>query len=210
MAKKAIERTKPNNRPKSVSKNETVIIRWELLENFIKAGYNGKEIADKFGISFTTLQRRCKKEQGWLLGDYIKNSPERIIEQFNQPENVGSKFTTWDRIDKMLEAGCLGVEIAASFGMSKEYFYKLMKTKYRENFNDTRNEKKYKGDAQLRIRQYDLAMKGDRQMLTILGKDRLSQVEKQEINMNVKARVLKPDEIKDYLKGLNEEYLGNG
>ncbi|GEM_PF-2280449 len=206
MAKKAIEKTKPNNRPKSVKRNQTVIIRWELLENFIKAGYNGKEIAAKFGVSYDILSRRCKKENGYLLSEYIKNSPERIIEQFNQPENVGSKFTTWDRIDKMLEAGCLGVEIAASFGMSKEYFYKLMKIKYRENFNDTRNEKKYKGDAQLRIRQYDLAMKGDRQMLTILGKDRLSQVEKQEINMNVKARVLKPDEIKDFLKGLDEEY----
>lgn len=206
MAKKAIERTKPNNRPKSVSKNETVIIRWELLENFIKTGYNGKEIAEKFGVSYDLLSRRCKKENGYLLSEYIKNSPERIIEQFDQPENVGSKFTTWDRIDKMLEAGCLGVEIAASFGMSKEYFYRLMKIKYKENFTDTRANKKYKGDAQLRIRQYDLAMKGDRQMLTILGKDRLSQIEKQEINMNVKARVLKPDEIKSFLKGLEEEY----
>ena len=206
MAKKAIERTKPNNRPKSVSKNETVIIRWELLENFIKAGYNGKEIAEKFGVSYDLLSRRCKKENGYLLSEYIKNSPERIIEQFDQPENVGSKFTTWDRIDKMLEAGCLGVEIAASFGMSKEYFYRLMKIKYKENFTDTRANKKYKGDAQLRIRQYDLAMKGDRQMLTILGKDRLSQVEKQEINMNVKARVLSKDEISKYLKGLDEEY----
>lgn len=206
MAKKAIERTKPNNRPKSLSRTQTVIIRWELLEPFIKAGYNGQQIAEKFGVSYSTLVKRCIKENGIQISEYIKNSPERIIEQFNQPENVGSKFTTWDRIDKMLEAGCLGVEIAASFGMSKEYFYKLMKIKYKENFTDTRAAKKYKGDAQLRIRQYDLAMKGDRQMLTILGKDRLSQIEKQEINMNVKARVLSKEEISKYLKGLDEEY----
>lgn len=205
MAKKAIERTKPNNR-KGAKSTSTVIIRWELLEPFIKSGYNGQQIAEKFGVSYSTLQQRCLKENNVQISQYIKNSPERIIEQFNQPENVGSKFTTWDRIDKMLEAGCLGVEIAASFGMSKEYFYKLMKIKYRENFNDTRNDKKYKGDAQLRIRQYDLAMKGDRQMLTILGKDRLSQIEKQEINMNVKARVLSKDEISKFLKGLDEEY----
>lgn len=206
MAKKAIERTKPNNRPKSVSKNETVIIRWELLENFIKAGYNGKEIAAKFGVSFNTLQRRCQKEQGWSIGDYIRKSPERIVEQFDMPENVGSKFTTWDRIDKMLEAGCPGTEIAATFGMDPEYFAKLIRLKYKESLTDTRKQKKLKGDAQLRIRQYDLAMKGDRQMLTILGKDRLSQIEKQEINMNVKARVLSKDEISKFLKGLDEEY----
>lgn len=106
----------------------------------------------------------------------------------------------------MLEAGCLGTEIAATFGMSEEYFCKLMKIKNKENFSDTRRAKKQKGDAQLRIRQYDLAMKGDRQMLTILGKDRLSQTDKQEINMNVKARVLTPDEMKDFLKGLDNEY----
>lgn len=202
--KKAIEKTKPNNRPKSVSKNETVIIRWELLENFIKAGYNGKEIAEKFGVSFTTLQRRCNKEKGWLLGEYIRKSPERIIEQFDQLESQGGKFTTWDRIDKMLEAGCLGVEIAASFGMSKEYFYKLMKIKYKENFTDTRAEKKYKGDAQLRMRQYDLAMKGDKQMLTILGKDRLSQVEKQEVT--VKDERITPEEARELLRELEKNY----
>lgn len=204
--KKAIEKTKPNNRPKSIKGSQTVIIRWELLENFIKAGYNGKEIAEKFGISFTTLQRRCQKELGWYIGDYIRKSPERLMEQFDQPENVGSKFTTWDRIDKMMEAGCPGTEIAATFGMSAEYFAKLVRLKYKETLSDTRRQKKYKGDAQLRMRQYDLAMKGDRQMLTILGKDRLSQVDKQEINMNVKARVLTPDEIKGFLKDLNEEY----
>lgn len=204
--KKAIERTKPNNRPKSVSKNETVIIRWELLENFIKAGYNGKEIAEKFGVHYNTLARRCQDELGLLLSEHIRNSPERIIKELEQPERQGSVITTWDRIDRMLEAGCMGTEIAATFGMSEEYFCKLMKIKNKENFSDTRRAKKQKGDAQLRIRQYDLAMKGDRQMLTILGKDRLSQTEKQEINMNVKARVLSKDEISQYLKSLNEEY----
>lgn len=205
MAKKAIERTKPNNRPKSVSKNETVIIRWELLENFIKAGYNGKEIAEKFGVSFTTLQRRCKKEQGLLLGDYIRKSPERIIEQFDMPENVGSKFTTWDRINKMLEAGCPGTEIAATFGMDPEYFAKLIRIKYKESLTDTRKQKKLKGDAQLRIRQYDLAMKGDRQMLTILGKDRLSQVEKQEISLEHKIAMMPDEELNSKIAELERK-----
>lgn len=203
--KKAIERTTPSDR-KGAKSTSTVIIRWELLEPFIKKGYNGKEIAEKFGISFTTLQRRCKKEQGWLVGDYIRNSPERIIKEFEQPERQGSTSTTWDSIDRMLEAGCLGTEIAATYDMSEEYFCKLMKIKNKENFSDTRRAKKNKGDAQLRIRQYGLAMKGDKQMLTILGKDRLSQVEKQEINMNVKARVLSKNEINEYLKGLDQDY----
>lgn len=204
IASKAIERTKFNDRPKSLKSSQTIIIHWDLLEIFIKAGYNGKQIAEKFGISYSTLQKRCLKENNVQISHYIKDSPERIIEQFDQPENVGSKFTTWDRIDKMLEAGCLGVEIASSLGMNKEYFYKLMKIKYKENFSDTRRQKKLKGDAQLRVHQFNLAMKGDRKMLVLLGKERLSQVDTHEVNMNVKARVLTPDEINEHIRRLEE------
>ncbi len=203
--KKAIERTTPNNR-KGAKNSSTVIIRWELLEPFIKAGYNGTQIAEKYGISYSTLQKRCLKENNMQISQYIRNSPDRIIQEFEKPERQGSMTTTWDKIDRMLEAGCLGTEIAATFGMSEEYFCKLMKIKNKENFSDTRRAKKHKGDAQLRIRQYDLAMKGDKKMLEILGKDRLSQTEKQEINMNVKARVLTKEEIKAHLKDLDQDY----
>ena len=204
MAKKAIERTKPNSR-KGAESTSTVIIHWDLLEPFIKAGYNGQQIAEKFGISYSTLQQRCKKEMGIQISQYISKSPERIIEQFDQPENSRSTMTTWDRIDRMLEAGCPGTEIAATFGMHADYFAKLIRIKYKESLTDTRKQRKLKGDAQLRIRQYDLAMKGDKQMLTILGKDRLSQVEKQEISLEHKIAMMPDEELNSKIAELERK-----
>lgn len=200
--KPAIEKAKPKNRPKSLKRNETVIIRWELVDDLIKRDFNAKEIASKLKLSYSTLQRRFKDEFNDLLGSYIREFPDKVASEWQEPGKNGKNI--FDEIEMMSQAGCLGTEIAAYLGVGEEFFYKVCHAFYSRNFKDVRLEYKTKGNAMLKTKQFSLAMKGDKQMLTILGKDRLQQSEN--INVNVKARVLTPEEIKEHFNKLEDNY----
>lgn len=96
-----------------------------------------------------------------------------------QAQNGGRtpKDIDWEKVDRLLEAGCSGVEIAPHFGVHYETLYDravkekgVMWTVYSQG-------KKAKGNSNLRVKQYQEAMKGDRGMLIWLGKQRLDQRE---------------------------------
>jgi len=88
------------------------------------------------------------------------------------------KNIDWTLVDQLLMAGCLGTEIAAHFDMHQNTFYARIEEKYGLSFTHYCQEKRSKGDAMIRAKQYDKALKGDNSMLIWLGKNRLRQRDK--------------------------------
>ena len=87
----------------------------------------------------------------------------------------------WDRVDELLEAGCLGSEIAAVFAIHPNTLYERTSQKFGISFSEYSQAKRAKGESALRQVQYDKALgkskKGDNTMLVWLGKQRLNQKE---------------------------------
>ncbi len=85
----------------------------------------------------------------------------------------------WDVVDDMLEAGCLGTEIAEVFVMHPNTFYDRVSQKFSISFTEYSQAKRAKGDGNLRLAQYlkalGLKKKGDNTLLIWLGKQRLNQ-----------------------------------
>ena len=94
----------------------------------------------------------------------------------------------WDYVDKLLQAGCKGTEVAANYGIHPDTFYRLCQEQFNMGFSDYLHQKRACGDAVLRLAQYDLAISGDRVMLIWLGKQRLEQ-------RDVKELAISPDDI---------------
>lgn len=82
----------------------------------------------------------------------------------------------WKRADELLEAGCLGTEVAAYFGMHPETFYDRVVKEKKVGFSEYSSKKKSSGEALIREAQFDKAVKKkDNSMLIWLGKQRLGQ-----------------------------------
>lgn len=82
----------------------------------------------------------------------------------------------------MCEAGCTAVGIAATFGIDESTLWKACERDNKVNFSEFSQQKKAKGDELLRMKQFSTAMSGNVTMQIWLGKQRLSQSEKQEIS----------------------------
>ncbi len=93
------------------------------------------------------------------------------------------KTIDWERVDEMLEAGCLGTEIAPFFNMHHETFYDRVAKKFGIGFTEYMQQKRSKGDSLIRESQFKKAIKKlDNTMLIWLGKQRLGQRENLESN----------------------------
>lgn len=90
----------------------------------------------------------------------------------------------WEKVNQLLEAGCMGTEVCTHFDLSADRFYDRVKQKYGINFTEYALEKRQKGEASLREAQYKKALKGDNMMLIWLGKNRLGQRDKEERTEN--------------------------
>ena len=91
------------------------------------------------------------------------------------------KPINWEVVENLLVSGCLGTEIAAQFDMHPDTFYRRVEQQYGMGFTDYSSEKRCKGNAVLRAKQFEKAVKkGDNSMLIWLGKNRLGQKETQE------------------------------
>lgn len=89
----------------------------------------------------------------------------------------------WNVVDKWLEADCTGTQVAGMLGIHADTLYNRCQQDKGVTFTVYSNEKKSKGDAQLKIKQYSEAMGGDRGMLIWLGKQRLGQRENHDVNV---------------------------
>ena len=85
----------------------------------------------------------------------------------------------WDDVDLMLEAECPGTEIACSYGMTADAFYRRFQEHHGENLTTYETSKRKLGEHKLRKAQYIKALSGDNTMLIWLGKQRLNQREPQ-------------------------------
>lgn len=87
----------------------------------------------------------------------------------------------WELVDKLLEAGSIGTEIAAYFSMHPNTFYDRVAEQYKMSFTEYSSLMNQRGEGLLRLAQFEKAIgktkKGDTQLLTFLGKVRLKQKE---------------------------------
>jgi hypothetical protein len=51
-------------------------VDWELVDNLCQIQCTGEEIASTLGISYDTIERRCKEDHKEKLADYIKKKAE--------------------------------------------------------------------------------------------------------------------------------------
>lgn len=81
----------------------------------------------------------------------------------------------WKIVDKMLEAQCLGTEIAARFGLHPNTFYDRVLAEKGVGFTEYSTQKKDYGKANVRIAQYKSALEGNTSMQVWWGKNYLGQ-----------------------------------
>lgn len=91
------------------------------------------------------------------------------------------KEINWEVVEKRMEAGCSGVEIAATLRLQADTFYTRFKKKYGVSFQDYHGDYKSAGDSNIRFTQYMKALSGNIPMLTLLGRTRLGQDKEDEI-----------------------------
>ncbi|MFA6201394.1 MAG: hypothetical protein WC679_13415 [Bacteroidales bacterium] len=84
----------------------------------------------------------------------------------------------WNEVDRLMIAGCTGIQIAASLGICEDTLYNRCKADKKKDFSAYLAEKRQKGDSNLLSKQYDVAIDGNTTMLVWLGKQRLKQREK--------------------------------
>jgi len=100
------------------------------------------------------------------------------------------KIINWDEVDYLLEADCEGTEIAAHLGMHRNVLYERCKTEKKCNFSEYLQEKKSKGNSLIKVKQFEAAVKDkDKTMLVWLGKQRLGQKDKQELDATNKNTI---------------------
>ena len=87
----------------------------------------------------------------------------------------------WNFVDEYLEAECSGVEVAAQLGCHPETLYNRCLDEKGETFTSYSAKKKAKGDACIRKVQYDALKAGDKTMLVWLGKNRLKQRDRHDV-----------------------------
>jgi len=103
----------------------------------------------------------------------------------------------WAVVDKYLQAGCNGTEVAAVLGIDNETLYRRCQDDHKVGFEVYKQAKRAHGDSLLRAKQYQVAMTGDKTMLVWLGKQRLDQRDKQEVEQQGAIEVKIVREIKD-------------
>lgn len=91
------------------------------------------------------------------------------------------KEINWELVEKRMEAGCNGIEIAATLRISDTIFYDRFKKKYGKSFQDYRGSFNSAGVSNIRFTQYMKALSGNNNMLLLLGRERLGQGKLEEI-----------------------------
>jgi len=101
----------------------------------------------------------------------------------------------WKTVDRLLQAGCLGTQIAARLAIRPEVLYDACQREHKANFTEYSAQKREHGETLLLEKQMEAAMKGDKTMLIWLGKQRLGQADKSEANNNSTVKILNTDVI---------------
>ncbi len=92
----------------------------------------------------------------------------------------------WDRVGEMFEAECTVEGVAATIGVDRDTLYKRCKTDLKSDLSTFKQQKKARGDEMLRELQIKTAKAGNVTMQIWLGKQRLGQSDKSEIQQTIK------------------------
>jgi hypothetical protein len=85
------------------------------------------------------------------------------------------KEINWELVEKRMEAGCNGIEIAAVLRVDEDTFYRRFHEHYGKRFADSSGHYQSAGDSNIKFTQYMKALSGNIPMLTFLGRVRLGQ-----------------------------------
>lgn len=89
------------------------------------------------------------------------------------------KEINWEVVERMMEAGCTGVEIAGKFRITADQFYVRFQQEYNEYFSGYSGLACAAGEGEIRLMQYAKALNnkapGNTPLLMFLGKVRLKQ-----------------------------------
>jgi len=85
------------------------------------------------------------------------------------------KHLDWSVVDKLLQAHTPGTEIAASFDMHPNTFYRRVEKEFNCGFDEYCAQKRSKGKNNLRLAQLKNALEGNTSMQVWLGKNWLGQ-----------------------------------
>jgi hypothetical protein len=91
---------------------------------------------------------------------------------------IPRKIIDWEKVDRLIEAGCSGHEIAPAIGISSDTLYERCVLEKGMTYSDYSSKLRAKGDGLLKAKQFQLAMSGNPAMLVWLGKNRLGQKDK--------------------------------
>lgn len=87
------------------------------------------------------------------------------------------KEINWEIVEKRMEAGCSGVEIAAVLRIQDDTFYRRFEEQYGKSFQDSKGSFHSAGDSNIKFTQYMKALSGNIPMLMYLGKIKCGQRE---------------------------------
>jgi hypothetical protein len=108
----------------------------------------------------------------------------------------------WDEANFALQAGCTGAEIAESLGCNKATFYYQVEKKYKIKYQHHLQNLRRKGLNSIKMKQYQIAMKGNVTMLIWLGKQYLGQKEDPKGTKEFDGKL---NEFLDALKNIKNE-----
>jgi hypothetical protein len=91
------------------------------------------------------------------------------------------KHIDWDIVDKLLQAHAPGTEIAASFDMHPNSFYRRVEKEFNCGFDEYCARKREKGKNNLRLAQFKKALEGNTTIQIWLGKNWLGQREEPKV-----------------------------
>lgn len=118
----------------------------------------------------------------------------------------------WKVVDEKLSHFCEGTEIAAYLGITEDTLYNRVKEVFSLDFSVYKAQKRAKGETILRELQLKSAMNGNIVMQIWLGKQYLSQSDKQDHTTGgdkiqpINITVVKPEQVEKY-KSL-KDYVG--
>lgn len=133
---------------------------------------------------------------------------------FGRPE----KPIDWSVVEDALKGGCTGTEIASYFSMHHDTFFDRVQKQYGMSFTAFAASVTPAGDMSIRMTQYRNALKGNTQLLLMLGEERLGQGRKRDIDVNeatlvnfdaftkmMEARQSKSEDLKSSETNINAE-----
>ena len=101
----------------------------------------------------------------------------------------------WKAVDRLLQAGCAGTQIAARLGIHANTLYERCSQEHKCDFSDYSQQKREHGETLLLEQQFTIAMKGDKTMLIWLGKQRLGQKERSANENETLIKVLQTEVV---------------